>query len=200
MTLDGLVTGWNPAAARLFGWSDEEMLGRSIDIVVPDDRRSEVYNILEQIRRSNTMDHHETVRRRKDRRLAEVSLSVSPIKSPSGAIIGACTIARDITESKRAKELFEQETTERRRIAEILDNTITSMSDAVLVADESGTILLSNPAARRVLGIASGMTADIWSQAYEIFLGNGTTALPWQEGPLMRAVRGEMVANFDVIV
>ena len=136
MTPDGIVTGWNPAAARLFGWSGEEMVGRSIDVIVPDDRRSEVRDILEQTRRGNSVDRHETVRRRKDRRLVEVSLSVSPIMSPSGAIIGACKIARDITESKRAKELLEQESVQRRRIAEILDNTITTMSDAVLVADE----------------------------------------------------------------
>ena len=200
MTLDGIVTGWNPAAVRLFGWSDEDMLGRSIDLIVPDDRRSELHNILEHIRRGESVDHHETVRRRKDRRFVEVSLSVSPIKSPSGAIVGACKIARDITENKRAKALLEQESAERRRIAEILDNTITSMSDAVLVADESGKILLSNPAALRVLGIASGTTTDTWPQDYEIFQGDGATALPWQQGPLMRAMRGEMVANFDVVV
>ena len=200
ITPDGIVTGWNPAAVRLFGWSGEEMAGRSIDVIVPDDRRSEVRDILEQTRRGDSVEHHETVRRRKDRCLVEVSLSVSPIMSPSGAIISACKIARDITESKRAKALLEQESAQRRRIAEILDNTITTMSDAVLVADEHAKILLSNPAARRVLGIAAGMTADTWPEAYEIFLGDGATPLSWQDGPLMRAVRGEMVANFDVVI
>jgi PAS domain S-box-containing protein len=200
MTVDGIVTGWNPAAVRLFGWSGADMLGRSVDVIVPDDRRSEVRGILEKIRRGDSVDHHETVRLRKDRRLTEVSLSVSPIKSPSGAIIGACKIARDITESKKAKASLEQESAERRRIAEILDNTITSMSDAVLVADEKGTILLSNPAARRLLGIAPGMTAETWPQAFELFLEDGVTPLSWQEGPLLRAVRGEMIANFDIVI
>jgi PAS domain S-box-containing protein len=199
-TLEGIVTGWNPAAMRLFGWSDEDMLGRSIDVIAPDDRRSEVHDILDQIRRGDSVDYRETVRRRMDRRLVEVSLSVSPIKSPAGAIVGACKITRDISENKRAKAQLEQESAERRRIAEILDNTITSMSDAVLVADESGKILLSNPAARRVLGIVPRMTTDTWPQAYEIFLGDGATALPWQDGPLMRAVRGEAVTNFEFVV
>ncbi len=200
MTLDEIVTAWNPAAKRLFGWSDEDMLGCSIDVIVPDDRRNEVHDILVRTRRGETVDHHETVRRRKDRRLVEVSLSVSPIRSPSGGIIGACKIARDITDSKRAKALLERESAERRRIAEILDNTFTSMSDAVLVADQNGNIVLSNPAARRLLGIATGMTADTWPHAYDIFLADGVTPLSWQEGPLMRAARGEMVANFDFVI
>ena len=200
MTPNGIVTGWNPAAVRLFGWSGEEMVGRSIGVIVPDHRRSELRDILEQTRRGNSVDHHETVRQHKDRHLVPVSLSVSPIVSPSGTIIGACKIARDITESKRAKELLEQESVQRRRIAEILDNTITSMSDAVLVADENATILLSNPAARRLLGITTGMTAEAWPQPFELFLEDGVTPLAWHEGPLVRAVRGEMIANFDIVI
>ncbi|MFZ3361197.1 MAG: ATP-binding protein, partial [Xanthobacteraceae bacterium] len=143
---------------------------------------------------------HETVRLSKDRRYVEVSLSVSPIRAPSGPIMGACKIARDITESKKTKLLLDRESSERRRVAEILDNTVTSMSDAVLVADEDGKIVLSNPAAQRLLGIVAGMAPESWAQSYDIFLPDGVTRLPWQEGPLMRAVRGEMVANYDIIV
>src|SRR5581483_12191937 len=99
MTLDGDVTGWNPAAERLLGWKADEIVGRNIDIIVPDDRRSEVCSILERIRRGETVNHHETTRLRKDRGSVPVSLSVSPIKAPSGAVIGACKIASDITES-----------------------------------------------------------------------------------------------------
>ncbi len=200
MTPDGLVTGWNPAATRLFGWSDEQMFGRSIDVIVPDEKRGEVRGILEKIRRGESIDHHETVRLSKDRRYVEVSLSVSPIRAPSGPIMGACKIARDITESKKTKLLLDRESSERRRVAEILDNTVTSMSDAVLVADEDGKIVLSNPAAQRLLGIVAGMAPESWAQSYDIFLPDGVTRLPWQEGPLMRAVRGEMVANYDIIV
>jgi PAS domain S-box-containing protein len=197
---DGLVTGWNPAATRLLDWRPEDILGRSIDIIVPDDRRGEARDILEKIRRGETVDHHETVRQGKDRRLVEVSLSVSPIRAPSGAIIGACKIARDITESKKTKALFEKESAERRRIAEILDNTVTTMSDAILIADEAGKILLSNPAARRLLGVTAGMTTESWTHGYDIFLADGMTRLPWQDGPLMRTVRGEMVANLDIVI
>ncbi|HEX3936660.1 MAG TPA: PAS domain S-box protein [Xanthobacteraceae bacterium] len=198
MTPDGLVTGWNPAAAKLFGWTSDEMCGRNIDAIVPDDRRTEVRSILEKIRRGETVNHHETVRLTKDRRPIEVSLSVSPIRAPSGELIGACKIARDITASNQAKALLERESGERRRVAEILDNIVTTMSDAVLVADRNGKILLSNPAAQRLLGITPGMTTEQWPQGYEIFVPDQSMPLPWQDGPLMRAVRGEMVANVDV--
>ncbi len=105
MTLDGLVTGWNPAAARLFGWSAEEMFGRSIERIVPEDRRAELRGILEKIRRGETVDHRETASVTKERRRIEVSLSVSPIKLPSGGVIGACKIARDIAGRNEAKPL-----------------------------------------------------------------------------------------------
>ena len=200
MTADGLVTGWNPAAEKLFGWTSEEMCGRSIDAIVPEDRRAEVRDILAKIRRGETVNHHETVRLTKDRRPVEVSLGVSPIRSPAGELIGACKIARDITASNQARTLFERESAERRRVAEILDNVVTTMSDAVLVADANGKIILSNPAAQRLLGITAGMTSEQWPQGYEIFLPDHAMPLSWQEGPLMRAVRGEMIANVDVNV
>jgi len=200
MTLDGIVTGWNPAAARLLGWSAEEMFGRHIDIIIPDDRRIEVRGILDRIRSGETVTHHETIRLRKDGQPVEVSLSVSPIKLPSGAIIGACKIARDITEAKKAKLLFERESNERRRIAEVLDNTITSMVDAVLVADENATILLANPAAERLMGIAAGMSLPEWTNTQDIFQPDGITPVALAERPLMRAIRGEAFQNYEVVV
>ncbi len=103
-TLEGIVTSWNSGAERLFGFSAEEMLGRPILILIPEDRRSEESLILEKIRRGERVDHFETVRRRKDGSLVDISLTVSPVRNRDGVITGASKIARDISERKRQHE------------------------------------------------------------------------------------------------
>ncbi|MGB7176625.1 MAG: PAS domain S-box protein, partial [Xanthobacteraceae bacterium] len=200
LTSDGIVTSWNPAAVRLFGWTDKEMFGRSIDQIVPDDRHHEVPHIFDTIARGEILDNYQTVRLSKDGRAITVSLSVAPIKLASGSVIGACSVARDITESIKAKERIEQEMHERRRITGILDNTINSMADAVLVGDRDGNIVLCNAAAQRVMNIREGMTPAQWTYAQQIFMADGVTPMPLQERPLMRAVRGESFEDYELTV
>jgi PAS domain S-box-containing protein len=200
LTLDGIVTSWNPAATGLFGWTAEEMLGRSIDQIVPQGRLAEVTHILEKVRRGDSLENYETVRLRRGGRGFMVSLSVSPIKLGSGKVIGVCTIARDITEDIAAKDHLEREIAERRRIAEVLDNTINSMVDAVLVADRDANIVLANRAAQRLMGITTGMTLAEWPTKQEIFTADGVTPLPLEQRPLMRAVRGETFEDFGIVV
>jgi PAS domain S-box-containing protein len=103
-SLDGIITTWNRAAERLFGYAAEEIVGKSILTVIPEDRRSEEQAILDRIRRGQRVEHFETVRRRKDGGLIDVSLTISPVKDASGCVIGASKIARDITEQKRTRE------------------------------------------------------------------------------------------------
>jgi PAS domain S-box-containing protein len=103
-TLEGTITSWNPAAERLFGYTAEEVIGRPISILAPPDRENEMPANLERIRRGEKVDRYETVRRRKDGSLVDVSLTVSPIRDESGRIVGASKIARDITARKRAEE------------------------------------------------------------------------------------------------
>ena len=103
--LDGIITSWNKGAERLFGYAAEEAIGKSITMLIPADRQDEEPAILDRIRRGERTDHYETVRQRKDGSLVDISLTVSPIKTPDGNIIGASKIARDITEHKRAQEL-----------------------------------------------------------------------------------------------
>lgn len=100
-TLDGIVTSWNPAAERIFGYTSEEAVGRSILILFPPDRVHEEEEILGHIARGELVDHFETVRQRKDGTLIDVSVTVSPIRDGEGRIVGASKIARDITEKKR---------------------------------------------------------------------------------------------------
>jgi two-component system, chemotaxis family, CheB/CheR fusion protein len=105
--LNGVIRSWNEGARRLFGYSMTETIGRPVSMLIPADREDEEPRILDSIRRGQTIDHYETVRRRKDGTLIDVSLTVSPIKNTQGQIIGASKIARDITEGKRARALVD---------------------------------------------------------------------------------------------
>jgi PAS domain S-box-containing protein len=102
-TLDGAIFTWNPGAEKLFGYSAGEAIGRHISIVIPADRRDEVPQILERIGRSESTENYETVRLNREGKEIDVSVTVSPIKDGGGAVIGASTIARDITEQKQAE-------------------------------------------------------------------------------------------------
>ncbi|QND44297.1 PAS domain S-box protein (plasmid) [Rhizobium lusitanum] len=102
--LNGKIVSWNRGAERLFGYTAEEAIGQSGRMLIPLDRQNEEPEILARIRRGERIDHYETIRRRKDGGLVEISLSVSPIKSREGRVIGASKIARDITERRRAEE------------------------------------------------------------------------------------------------
>lgn len=101
-TLDGTVTSWNPAAARLFGYAPEEMIGQQITKIIPAELHAEELDVLARLGRGEQLEHFETVRLRKDGRRVDVSLTVSPIRNEAGQIVGASKIARDISERKQA--------------------------------------------------------------------------------------------------
>jgi PAS domain S-box-containing protein len=102
-TLEGLVTSWNRAAERLFGYAAAEMIGQPIARLAAPGREAEMPAILARIRRGERVDHYDTVRKRKDGTLVEVSLTVSPVRDARGRIVGASKVARDITERRRAE-------------------------------------------------------------------------------------------------
>ncbi|MEO5821377.1 MAG: PAS domain S-box protein [Vicinamibacteraceae bacterium] len=101
--LDGLVTSWNPAAERIFGFAEAEAIGRSIRMVIPDELQGEEDIVLARLRAGQSIDHYETVRCRKDGTRLSVSLTVSPMRDDTGTIIGASKIARDVSESVRLR-------------------------------------------------------------------------------------------------
>ncbi|MDP8980078.1 MAG: PAS domain S-box protein [Acidobacteriota bacterium] len=102
--LGGQITSWNRGAERLYGYTAAEAVGKSIMIVVPPDRQEEEREILARLQRGERVDHFETLRRRKDGGLLNVSLTISPLRNQQGEVIGVSKIARDITEQKRAEE------------------------------------------------------------------------------------------------
>jgi PAS domain S-box-containing protein len=105
--LNGVITAWNRGAERLFGYTAEEAVGEPITILIPPDRQDEEVEVLQRIRRGERIEHFETIRRRKDGTPAEISLTVSPIVSRRGEIVGASKIARDIAERKRLETQIE---------------------------------------------------------------------------------------------
>ena len=100
-TLDGRITSWNGAAERMFGYTEREVLGQPITIIIPKERLHEEDEILRRLRLGQGMDHFETERRTKDGRLIPISLTISPIRARDGRVVGASKIARDISERKR---------------------------------------------------------------------------------------------------
>ncbi|MBD0369739.1 MAG: PAS domain S-box protein [Pyrinomonadaceae bacterium] len=149
-TLDGIIASWNKGAERLYGYAAEEMIGKSISILLPPDRPEELKLILETVRRGEHIKQFETVRVRKDGRRINVSLTISPIKN-EGRIVGVSTIARNITEQKQAEEMF--------RLA------VESAPNAMVMVDESGSIVLINSQAEKLFGYSReeliGQSAEI---------------------------------------
>ena len=105
-TLDGVITSWNGAAERLFGYSASEAIGQQIFLIIPEDRVAEENDVLARLRRGERLDHFETVRQAKDGRRISISLTVSPIRDATGTIVGASKVARDITERVLAQDAF----------------------------------------------------------------------------------------------
>jgi PAS domain S-box-containing protein len=118
-TLDGIITSWNSGAEKLFGYSAEEIVGKPILALIPPEYLKEEADIVERLKRGESINHFETVRVRKGGQRIDISLTVSPIRDSHGRIIGASKIARDITERKRSEEALQESN---RRLQEALDD------------------------------------------------------------------------------
>jgi PAS domain S-box-containing protein len=128
-TLDGVVTAWNGAAQAMFGYSAEEMIGRPMALLHPPDRLHEEAMILERLRRGERLRQYETVRLRKDGSEIAVSLTVSPILGPSGTIIGASKIVRDITAERRNRSHIQELQAELAHVARL--STMGQLASAI---------------------------------------------------------------------
>jgi PAS domain S-box-containing protein len=144
-TLDGQITSWNPTAERIYGYSAPEMIGRSIEIIVPKDRRAELWSIHERLRRGERVPPFETVRVTRDGRRIGIALTISPIIGVDGSIVGASGIGRDITQRQQAEAALRDREAKFRAV-------IQTAADGIIIIDTEGTIQIFNPAAERIFG------------------------------------------------
>ncbi|MBI3636758.1 MAG: PAS domain S-box protein, partial [Candidatus Rokubacteria bacterium] len=129
--LRGIVTSWNPAAERMFGYRAAEVIGQPNTLTIPEDRRREEDEVLERARRGERTQSLETVRRAKNGRLVDVSLAVSPVRDAKGDVVGASRIARDISARKRAAEALRQSEATAQALIE-------SAAEGILIVDDRG--------------------------------------------------------------
>ena len=139
--LDGIILSWNPASERMFGFSEEEALGKHISIIIPPDRIEEEDYIINEVKQGRKVDHFETIRKARDGRRVPISLSVSPIVDAKGRVIGASKIARDISERKRANEK-----------QAVLAAIVETSDDAIVSKTLQGVITSWNKAAEKMFG------------------------------------------------
>ena len=144
-TLDGTILTWNASAERMYGYAAAEIVGKNISTIIPPDRPDELTDIMRRILAGERIAHFDTRRVAKDGHLVDVSLSVSPVRDSSGAIIGASTIARDTTvRHARLQQLKDSE--------ERLRSIVEAAVDAIIVIDARGNIEAFNPGAERLFG------------------------------------------------
>ena len=143
--LHSQVTSWNAGAERMFGYTAQEMVGQPMMRIIPDDRPDDEDQILGRIKQGESLEHFETQRKRKDGRLIDVSVTVSPIKDAEGRIIGASKVARDITERRRIEAALQASEGRYRTLFE-------HAPDGILITDGGNTVLDANASLCRTLG------------------------------------------------
>jgi PAS domain S-box-containing protein len=182
-TLESVITSWNPAAERIFGYPAKEAVGQKVYLIIPPELHKEEEVVIEKLKRGERIDHYETMRRRKDGTLLNVSLTISPIKDSEGHIIGASKIARNITEQKNAER-------ERAYLAAIID----SSDDAIVSKTLESVITSWNPAAERIFGYSA---AEAIGQQIYIIIPPERHAE--EEVILSKLRRGERIDHFETI-
>jgi PAS domain S-box-containing protein len=182
-TLDGIITSWNGAAERIFGYPPAEAIGQHISLIVPRDRLEEEHQVLASIRAGRRVEHFETVRVAKDGRQVTVALTVSPVKDSSGRVIGASKVARDISERRRAE------------IAQArLGAIIESSDDAIISKTLDGVITSWNAAAERTFGWTA---AEAIGQHITLIIPDEYHEEEW--GVLARLRRGDRIDHFETV-
>jgi PAS domain S-box-containing protein len=152
-TLDGTIISWNRGAERIYGYPAEQAIGKPIQILIPPDQHGEIDEILGHIVQGEPVSHYNSVRVREDGTQIHVDLTISPIHGGTGTVIGAASIARDISDQFRAEERFRQ--------------LVQAAPDAMVIVDESGTIVLVNDQTERLFGYSS---TDLVGQPIELLV------------------------------
>jgi PAS domain S-box-containing protein len=148
-TLDGVITSWNKAAERIYGYQAEEIIGQPVSLLIPPDSPNEMVEILDRIRHGERVGPYETTRRRKDGTIIAISLTVSPIHDAVNRVVGASTIARDITERERVRD-------QARAASQYSRSLIEASLDPLVTISAEGKITDVNEATVRVTGVERG--------------------------------------------
>ncbi|WP_245508994.1 PAS domain S-box protein [Mesorhizobium sp. M4B.F.Ca.ET.019.03.1.1] len=190
--LKGIVSTWNGGAERLFGYTAAEMVGRPITTIIPEDRVGEEPLILGRIGNGELVDHFETVRRRKDGTLVDISLTISPVRDASGRIVGASKIARDISDKKATEEQIQD--SERR-----LKDLLAAIPAAIYTTDRDGKITYFNEAAVQLAGRTPEIGTDEWCVTWKLFWPDGTP-LPHDQCPMAISLReGRPIRGYEAV-
>jgi PAS domain S-box-containing protein len=181
--LNGIILTWNPAAERMFGYTQAEAVGQSIRMIIPADRQDEEDFVIGRIRAGEAVRHYETVRQRKGGAQIPIALTVSPIFDDNGNVIGASKIARDISARKQGDLAT-------RRLAAVVE----SSDDAIVAKDLNSTILTWNAAAERMFGYSA---SEAIGQSIRIIIPADRQG---EEDTVMARIRaGESVRHYDTI-
>ncbi|HEY3420023.1 MAG TPA: PAS domain S-box protein, partial [Methanomassiliicoccales archaeon] len=148
---DGIITFWNRGAENIYGYHAEEVMSKPISILIPPGVVDEVPAILERIKKGEKIHHYETQRRRKDGQIIQVSISISPIKDKEGRFVGACTIARDVTEEVASRRAAEDKLGGASQYARSL---IEASLDPLVTISADGKITDVNEATIKVTGVS----------------------------------------------
>jgi PAS domain S-box-containing protein len=191
--LNGIIATFNRGAEQLFGYEAEEVIGQPVTILIPADRQHEEPDILARIRRGERVHQLETVRRRKDGTLIDISLTVSPVKDDQGRIIGASKIARDVTHRKLAEaKLRESERRFREMIAEL--------PAAVFAVDAEGRLTHCNQAGLDLAGRVPCLSIDRWCIGWRLYHADGAV-MPHEESPMAVAIKtGKSFQGAEMVI
>ena len=179
--LDGVIMTWNRGAERLFGYTAEEAIGRPVTLLIPPERLDEEPGILRRIRSGERIEHYETLRRRKDGRLIDISLTISPMRDSTGRIVGASKIARDITARRLANQRV-------RDSEQRLRDLMAAIPAAIYTTDAAGKITYFNEQAVALAGRTPEIGSDEWCVTWKLFQPDGTP-LPHDQCPMAVALK-----------
>ena len=190
-SLEGVVLSWNPAAEKMFGYAPAEVVGKSILLLFPPGRQSEETRLLARIARGEKIEPFDTVRLRKDGRPVDVSVSLSPLRDARGRIVGAATIARDISASSQVEAALRQS-------EERLTTVIEHLAEGLVISKLDGQILHWNRAALEMhefRSLEEGRRAlPEFQKIFELASLDGRM-LPLDEWPISRIFRGEVLKD-----
>jgi len=193
-TSKGIITSWNSGAEKIYGFSAKEAIGKPISILTPPDYVDEVPGILERIQQGESIRHYETVRRRKDGQIINVSVSISPVKDQKGRIIGASTIARDITADVEERKQSAAKLGAASERLFLLASIVEYSDDAIITKTSKGVITSWNSGAERIYGYSA---KEVLEQPISILIPPGQV----DEVPalLERIERGERIRHYETV-